>query len=75
MSLQRRVTGVTVKSLTNSLVEQLLKQIYYFTFTYAYAAIGIGIPLDAATSAPPHQQTEQLPPRFLFLFLPSHHWK
>ena len=64
--------SLTLKSLTNSPMQCLLKRLFsdfskrlYYTFAYASAAIGIGIPLNAcASSAPPHQSTEQLPAGF-----------
>ena len=61
--------SLTVKSLTNSSVEQLMKRpcgnFSNLSLFYFYVRMGIGIPVGVhATSAPPPQSTEQLPAGF-----------
>ena len=65
----------SVKSLTNSPVEQILKRLFKMTILILRThpqQLEMGFPSMHAQLLPP---TEQLPTGFLFLFLPSCHWK
>ena len=69
-----------LKSLTDSPIKQLLKQLFgnfskqlYSTLMYVPTAIGIGISrkVCATSAVSPHLSTEQFPTGFQFLFLAS----